>query len=88
MRYEYSSKELRKQIIQAIYTLSDDIDYNVYENVDIAEYIHADEAVVETVVHELYEEGYLGECMTLNDDGLETFVLSHKAFEQYDIKEY
>lgn len=66
-------------VMKAIFALSDEIEYNIYDAVDIAEYAGMDESVVEKTIQELYAEGYLGECMTLGDDGFETFYLNKKG---------
>ena len=66
-------------VLQAIYTLSDEIDYNHYDTQDIAEYLREDVAKVATTISFLYDEGYLGECMTACDDGEETYHLTHKG---------
>lgn len=65
--------------MKAIFTLSDEIEYNIYDAVDIAEYVRMDEKAVEESIRELYDEGYLGECMTVGDDGFETFYLNKKG---------
>lgn len=62
--------ETQLAIMHAIFTLSDEIEYNIYEVVDIAEYAQMDADEVRSVIQNLYDEGYLGECMTLGDDGL------------------
>lgn len=67
------------RVMRAIFSLSDEIDYNIYEAVDIAEYARMDTDEVRTIISELYAEGYLGECMTLGDDGYDTFYLNHKG---------
>ncbi len=71
--------ENKLNVMKAIYALSDEIDYNIYDAVDIAEYARMDESVVEESIRELYDEGYLGECMTVGDDGFETFYLNKKG---------
>lgn len=67
------------RVMRAIFSLSDEIDYNIYEAVDIAEYARMDTDEVRTIISALYSEGYLGECMTLEDDGYDTFYLNHKG---------
>lgn len=71
--------ENKLNVMKAIYALSDEIDYNIYEAVDIAEYARMEEKVVEKSIRELYDEGYLGECMTVGDDGYDTFYLNKKG---------
>lgn len=67
------------RVMRAIFSLSDEIDYNIYEAVDIAEYARMDTDEVRTIISALYSKGYLGECMTLGDDGYDTFYLNHKG---------
>lgn len=67
------------KVMQAIFSLSDEIDYNIYEAVDIAEYARMDEEEVRAIISELYNDGYLGECMTVGDDGYDTFYLNYKG---------
>ena len=67
------------RVMKAIFALSDELEYNIYEAADIAEYAYMDRDEVSKIVHELYEEGYLGECMTVGDDGFDTFYLNRKG---------
>lgn len=67
------------RVIQSIYALSDDIDYNLYDADDIADYANLDKNVVEETIETLYNEGYLGECMSYEDDGIETYHLMERA---------
>jgi hypothetical protein len=67
------------KVIKSIYALSDDIDYNLYEAIDIAEYAKLDKSVVDETIISLYSQGFLGECMSYEDDGMETFHLMDKA---------
>lgn len=67
------------RVMQAIFSLSDEIEYNIYEAVDIAEYAQMDADEVRTIIQKLYDEGYLGECMSITDDGFETFYLNKKG---------
>lgn len=75
----YSMSEAKRRVMQSIFALSDEIDYNIYEAVDIAEYACMDENEVRCIISDLYEEGYLGECMTVGDDGFDTFYLNRKG---------
>jgi len=72
---------LQTRVLEGIHALSDEIEYNIYEATDIAEYTRLDENEVKKELHTLYDDGYLSECMTEADDGFETFCLSHKAIE-------
>ena len=71
--------ETTLRVMQAIFALSDEIEYNIYEAVDIAEYSEMDPNEVKNIISTLYDEGYLGECMTLGDDGFDTFYLNRKG---------
>jgi len=71
--------ENKINVMRAIFALSDEIEYNIYDAVDIAEYARIDETVVGELIRELNDEGYLGECMTIGDDGFETFYLNKKG---------
>jgi len=67
------------KVIKSIYALSDDIDYNLYEAIDIAEYSKLEQCVVDETIRSLYSQGFLGECMSFEDDGMETYHLMEKA---------
>lgn len=67
------------RVMRAIFSLSDEIEYNIYESGDIAEYARMDKDQVSLIIRELYDEGYLGECMTFDDDGFDTFYLNKKG---------
>ncbi|MEA1919524.1 MAG: hypothetical protein U9N52_06775 [Campylobacterota bacterium] len=67
------------KVIKSIYALSDDIDYNLYEAIDIAEYAKLDKSTVDETITSLYDQGFLGECMSYEDDGMETYHLMDKA---------
>jgi len=71
--------ETQLAIMHAIFTLSDEWEYNIYEAVDIAQYAQMDADEVGRIIQHLYEEGYLGECMTVEDDGFDTFYLNRKG---------
>ncbi len=65
--------------MKSIFALSDEIEYNIYEAEDIAEYARMDADEVRGIIVELYDEGYLGECMSIGDDGYETFYLNRRG---------
>jgi len=73
--------ETELRVLQTVYSLSDDIDYNLYEAEDIAEYAKMEQSVVDQHLVSLYSDGYLGECMNFDDDGMETFHLTYKGME-------
>ncbi len=71
--------EERLRVMKSIFALSDEWEYNIYEAQDVAEYARMDPAVVQSIMGELYDEGYLGECMSIGDDGYETFYLNARG---------
>lgn len=71
--------ETKKKVLTAIFALSDEIEYNIYDAADIAEYARMDFDTVQSAIKELYDEGYLGECMSIGDDGYETFYVNKKG---------
>jgi len=71
--------ETKLKVMQTIFNLSDEWEYNIYESDDIAEYARMDKTEVKNIMSELYDEGYLGECMSIGDDGYETFYLNKKG---------
>ena len=73
--------ETKIKVMKAIFNLSDETEYNIYESDDIAEYSELDPIRVRSIISELYDEGYLGECMSIGDDGYETFYLNKRGRE-------
>lgn len=71
--------ETKLKVMKTIFHLSDEWEYNIYESDDIAEYSQMDKTEVKNIMSELYDEGYLGECMSAGDDGYETFYLNKKG---------
>ncbi len=71
--------EAKLKVMKSIFALSDEWEYNIYESDDIAEYAHMDKDEVKTIMSELYDEGYLGECMSVGDDGYDTFYLNRRG---------
>ncbi|MFH0709705.1 MAG: hypothetical protein V2A75_05805 [Pseudomonadota bacterium] len=71
--------EMKLKVMKTIFNLSDEWEYNIYESDDIAEYAQMDKTEVKNIISELYEEGYLGECMTVGDDGFDTFYLNRRG---------
>lgn len=69
----------RLRVMKSIFSLSDEWEYNIYESDDIAEYAQMEPDTVKNIMEELYNEGYLGECMSIGDDGYETFYLNRKG---------
>jgi len=73
--------ENKLKVMKTIFNLSDEIEYNIYEADDIAEYARMESDEVRAIISELYDEGYLGECMSIGDDGFETFYLNRRGRE-------
>ena len=73
-----------KSVMKAIYNLSDEDNYNVYDSDDIAEYLGLRIELVEEAIQVLMDAGCLGECMNLHDDGIETFYLTDKAIDMVE----
>jgi len=71
--------ETKLKVMKTIFNLSDEWEYNIYESDDIAEYAQMDKIEVKNIILELYDEGYLGECMSIGDDGYETFYLNRRG---------
>ncbi len=71
--------EKRLRVMKSIFALSDEWEYNIYESDDIAEYAQMDKTEVKNIMVELYDEGYLGECMSVGDDGYDTFYLNRRG---------
>jgi RIO-like serine/threonine protein kinase len=67
------------KVMKTIFNLSDEWEYNIYESDDIAEYAKMDKEEVRNIISELYDEGYLGECMSVGDDGYDTFYLNSRG---------
>lgn len=79
------SSQVLKSVMKAVYNLSDEENYNVYDAYDIAEYLGLDKALVDEKLSLLYEAGMLDECMSLDDDGVETFALSNRAIDMVEM---
>jgi len=70
-----------KSVMKAIYNLSDEDNYNVYDATDIAGYLGLDKNIVDETITTLHDAGLLGECMNLHDDGVETYYLTDRAID-------
>lgn len=76
--------DILKRVMKAIYNLSDEENYNVYDADDISEYLGLEKIKVDTAIETLYIAGCLSECMRQEDDGIETFVLTDKAIDMVE----
>lgn len=77
--------EALKRVMKAIYNLSDQDNYNVYDADDISEYLGLEKLYVDQAIGTLYCAGCLSECMRAEDDGIETFVLTDKAIDMVEL---
>jgi DNA-binding MarR family transcriptional regulator len=73
--------QIIKSVMKAIYNLSDEDNYNVYDATDMAEYLGLDKNLIDKAIKTLFDAGFLDECMGLHDDGVETFVLNDKGID-------
>ncbi|MFT5661147.1 MAG: DNA-binding MarR family transcriptional regulator [Sulfurimonas sp.] len=74
-----------KSIMKAIYNLSDEDNYNLYDAYDIAEYLGLELAIVEQIIETLIEGRFVSECMNLDDDGSQTYCLTDKAIDLVEV---
>ncbi len=71
--------ENEKRILMTLYEMNEDLDYSNYEIDEIADFLRLDYDEVKTLCEGLLRQGYLHECMTYDDDGMDTYILSEKA---------
>ena len=74
-----------KSVMKAIYNLSDEDNYNLYDSEDIAEYLGLKLDKVEETLELLVEGRFVSECMNLHDDGSETYCLTDKAIDLVEV---
>lgn len=77
--------EALRRVMKAIYNLSDEDNYNVYDADDISEYLGLERVQVDNAIGTLYIAGCLSECMRAEDDGIETFALTDKAIDMVEL---
>jgi len=77
--------EIIKSVMKALYNLCDEDNYNVYDAEDIAGYLGLSLKVVEEVLELLIEARMIAECMTLYDDGVQTYHLTDKAIDLVEV---
>lgn len=76
--------EILRKVTKALYNLSDEDNYNVYDTTDISEYLGIEKELIDKAIETLNEAGMLQECMRLEDDGIETFVLTDNAIDMVE----
>lgn len=74
-----------KSVMKAIYNLSDEDNYNLYDSYDISEYLGLQLDVVESTLETLVEGRFVSECMNLHDDGIQTYCLTDKAIDLVEV---
>lgn len=74
-----------KSIMKAIYNLSDEDNYNLYDTEDIAEYLGLKIETVEETLELLVEGRFVSECLNLHDDGSQTYCLTDKAIDLVEV---
>jgi len=74
-----------KSVMKAIYNLSDEDNYNLYDSEDIAEYLGLKIEVIEQTLETLVEGRFISECMNLHDDGIQTYCLTDKAIDLVEV---
>ena len=74
-----------KSVMKAIYNLSDEDNYNLYDSDDIAEYLGLKIEVVDSIIDTLMTAGFLSECMNLHDDGIQTYCLTDRAIDLVEV---
>ena len=81
---EDTTKVIRS-VMKAIYNLSDEDNYSVYEAEDIALYLGLEQKTVDDTIELLWDAGCLNECMTVDDDGTTTYCLTDKAIDMVEL---
>ncbi len=74
-----------KSVMKAIYNLSDEDNYNLYDTEDIAEYLGLKIETVEETLELLVEGRFVSECLNLHDDGSQTYCLTDKAIDLVEV---
>ena len=70
-----------RSVMKAIYNLTDEENYSVYDAEDIATYLGLRQNIVDETIAVLWDAGCLAECMTQEDDGATTYCLTDKAID-------
>lgn len=78
--------DMEKQLLMTMYEINEDLDYSNYECDEIAEYLKLETENVVAACRKLLGEGYLQECMTYEDDGADTYILSNKALDELGLE--
>jgi len=79
------SSSIIKSVMKAIYNLSDEDNYNLYDSYDMSEYLGLNIEVIEKTLETLIEARFVTECMNLQDDGIQTYCLTDKAIDLVEV---
>ena len=77
--------QVLRSVMKAIYNLSDEDNYSVYEAEDVAYYLGLKQKIVDDAIETLWDAGCLQECMTFDDDGASTYALTDKAIDMVEM---
>lgn len=75
-----------RSVMKAIYNLSDEENYSVYDAEDVARYLGLRQKIVDETIAVLWDAGCLSECMTREDDGATTYCLTDKAIDLVEME--
>ncbi|HHD77242.1 MAG TPA: hypothetical protein ENK97_00460 [Campylobacteraceae bacterium] len=85
MSETYDKTAMIRSVMKAIYNLSDEENYSVYDADDIAGYLSVKREIIDEVINILWEAGCLNNCMTEEDDGATTYCLTDKAIDMVEL---
>jgi hypothetical protein len=77
--------QVLRSVMKAVYNLSDEENYSVYDAEDIAFYLGLRQEIVDETIAVLWDAGCLAECMTKDDDGATTYCLTDKAIDMVEM---
>ena len=77
----HNKTQVIRSVMKAVYNLSDEENYSVYDAEDISAYLGLRKKLVDEAIAVLWDAGCLEECMTLEDDGATTYCLTEKAID-------
>jgi len=77
----HDKSQVIRSVMKAIYNLSDEENYSVYDAEDIAMYLGLRRRIVDDAITVLWNAGFLNECMTEADDGATTYCLTDQGID-------
>jgi DNA-binding MarR family transcriptional regulator len=81
MMSEIEKTQIIRSVMKAIYNLSDEENYSVYDAEDVAAYLGLRRSLVDDAIRVLWDAGFLSECMTEEDDGATTYCLTDQGID-------